>query len=87
LTALAGGDQALRVELDRAGEWIGPNTPPDILKAKVRGRVQSQIAERKDRDARYQRASQKSGDKSTGKSALLGGDIPRTMPRPREETL
>ncbi len=57
LTELAGGEQALRIELDRAAEWIGPNTPPDILKAKVRGRVQSQIAERKDRDDRYAKAS------------------------------
>lgn len=56
LLAMTGGEDALRVELDRAAEWIGPKTPPTVLKSKVRGRVQTQIAERQDKDRRYEKA-------------------------------
>jgi len=51
------GANRLRAELDRAAEWIGPNTPATVLKSKVRGRLQSQAAERRDKDERYQRAT------------------------------
>lgn len=57
LLELTGSEERLRIELDRAGEWIGPNTPEIVMMSKVRGRVQSQMAERKDRDERYQRAA------------------------------
>jgi hypothetical protein len=53
---LVGDEGQLRIELDRAAEWIGLFTPAHLLKAKVRGRVQSQVSERKDRDRRYERA-------------------------------
>ena len=56
LLQLAGGEDQLRIELDRAAEWIGPNTPPQVMKTKVRGRIQTQISERHDRDKRYERA-------------------------------
>lgn len=55
LEALVGADR-LRSELDRAAEWIGPNTPGTVLKSKVRGRLQGQVAERRDRDERYRMA-------------------------------
>lgn len=68
LIALAGSEQELRIQLDRASEWIGPNTPPQILKTKVRGRIQSQISERRDRDRRYERA------KASNENATLTAD-------------
>jgi hypothetical protein len=63
LLRLAGGEDQLRIELDRAAEWIGPKTPPQIMKSKVRGRVQSQISERLDRDKRYENAKASNGAK------------------------
>jgi hypothetical protein len=64
LLRLAGGEDQLRIELDRAAEWIGPKTPPQIMKSKVRGRVQSQVSERKDRDRRYEMAKTDNSKKS-----------------------
>lgn len=56
LQQLAGDEDSLRIELDRAAEWIGLYTPAHLLKAKVRGRVQTQVSERRDRDRRYEKA-------------------------------
>lgn len=67
---LTGDERRLRIELDRAAEWIGPNTPDTVLIAKVRGRLQSQMAEKLDKDERYQRAV--SSKKSEIKDQLIG---------------
>jgi uncharacterized protein YdaU (DUF1376 family) len=75
LLALTGGEQRLRIELDRAAEWIGPNTPEIVLLSKVRGRVQSQMAEKQDKDERYQRAVRASKSPDEPKK-------PASRPRP-----
>jgi len=54
LLETVGSPEQLRVELDCATERIGPKTPGTVLKAKVRGQIQKQIAFRRDQDRRYQ---------------------------------
>lgn len=56
LLAIVGNSDELRIQLDRAAEYVGQASLPHILKAKVRGRIQTQISDRRDRDARYQRS-------------------------------
>jgi len=90
LEGLAGGPEQLRIELDMAAEWVGLNHPPQVLKAKVRGRVLKQITERKDRDRRYEKAKQQNDSTRQRYSGsvpikLDDSDRPKTKPRPREE--
>jgi hypothetical protein len=54
LESIIGQGQDLRAELDRAAEWITTEIKPMYLKAKVRGRLQTLAADRRDRDRRYQ---------------------------------
>jgi len=53
LLEIVGGRDQLRIELDCATERIGPKTPGTVLKAKVRGQIQRQLAIRRDQDRRY----------------------------------
>lgn len=53
LLEIVGGRDQLRIELDCATERIGPKTPGTVLKAKVRGQIQKQLAIRRDQDRRY----------------------------------
>jgi hypothetical protein len=88
LLKITGDGERLRIELDSAMRFVGPNTPGTVLRSKVLGQVQSQIADKRDRDARYERAAAvKSGNRDGPPPNEHWSDAERRRARQADEAV